>query len=64
MPEGQDAALILANHFALEILFYGALAIGLTVPTFRHAYLRCKFVFDRAAAAMLGTLALRIVTDR
>ncbi|WP_114964237.1 LysE family transporter [Alkalilacustris brevis] len=62
MPTGAMAAMIVANHLLLEIAFYTALTMGLTVPAIRAAYLRCKAVFDRAAAAILGVMAIRIVT--
>ncbi|MEZ5674366.1 Threonine/homoserine/homoserine lactone efflux protein [Thalassovita litoralis] len=62
MPTGASAALVLANHLALEIMFYSALTFGLTIPAFRAAYMRFKAVFDRAAAAVLGVMALRIAT--
>lgn len=62
MPTGVTAVLILANHLLLEIAFYAALTLGLTIPAIQAAYLRCKAVFDRAAAAVLGVMAIRIAT--
>ena len=60
MPTGASAALVLGNHLALELAFYSILTVGLTIPAIRAAYLRFKAVFDRAAAAVLGGMALRI----
>lgn len=62
MPTGTSAALVLGNHLALELAFYSILTVGLTIPAIRAAYLRFKAVFDRAAAAVLGGMALRIAT--
>ncbi len=62
MPTGTDAALVLANHFVLEILFYAAVTMGLTIPAIRQLYQKSKAFVDRAAAAMLGVMALRIAT--
>ena len=62
MPTGHEAALVLANHLALETVFYTALTFGLTIPAVRHLYLKSKAVFDRAAAAVLGVMALHIAT--
>lgn len=60
MPTGTDAALVLVNHLAVEAAFYTLLSLGLAVPAVRALYARCKTVFDRAAAAVLGLMALRI----
>lgn len=62
MPTGATAALIVVNHLLLEIVFYTALTLGLTIPAIKTAYLRCKAVIDRAAAAVLGVMAIRIAT--
>jgi len=62
MPTGIDAVLVLANHFVLELLFYSIVTLGLTIPAIRHLYLKSKSVVDRAAAATLGVMALRIAS--
>ena len=62
MPTGAEALLVLVNHLMLEILFYAVLTLGLTIPAIQHAYLKFKAVFDRAAAAVLGVMALRVAT--
>ena len=62
MPAGRETVLILANHLALEVAFYSALTVGLTIPAVRHLYMKSKAVLDRAAAAVLGVMALRIAT--
>ncbi|SFA74654.1 Threonine/homoserine/homoserine lactone efflux protein [Poseidonocella pacifica] len=57
-------ALIVANHFAVECVVYGAFAAALSSPPVRAAYLRAKPGFDRIAAAVLGALGLRLLFDR
>ena len=57
-------ALIVLNHFAVELVAYGALAALLTTPAARAGYLRLKPVFDRGAALVLGALGLRLLFDR
>ncbi|SEP12810.1 Threonine/homoserine/homoserine lactone efflux protein [Salinihabitans flavidus] len=62
MPTGSEALLVLGNHLALELVFYTLLTMGLTIPAIQRAYLKFKSVFDRAAAAVLGAMALRVAT--
>ncbi|MCW8841928.1 MAG: LysE family translocator [Rhodobacteraceae bacterium] len=62
MPTGREAILVLGNHLLLEITFYSALTFGLTIPAVRVLYMKSKAIFDRAAAAVLGVMALRIAT--
>ncbi|WP_227269350.1 LysE family translocator [Roseobacter weihaiensis] len=59
-----DAALIVANHLAVEILIYSAMAIGLASTPARAAYLRLKVWADRIAATILGALGLRLLIER
>ena len=61
MPAGLDAVIVLTNHFLLEALFYCALAVFLSHPAMRRAYLRCKQALDRISAGVLGVMALRLV---
>ena len=62
MPRGADAALIVANHLALETLWYTAAALILSTAPARAFYMRLKARIDRIAAAMLGILALRVAS--
>ncbi|WP_172294085.1 LysE family translocator [Pseudoruegeria sp. HB172150] len=62
MPRGADAALILANHFVLEALWYSGCALIFASAPVRSAYMRAKAWLDRAAAAILGLLAVRIAS--
>ena len=62
MPSGADAALIVANHLALELAWYSLAALVLTTAPARAAYLRLKARIDRIAALVLGAMALRVAT--
>ncbi len=57
-------ALIAANHFVLEVLFYSSFATLLTTQTARNAYLSFKPVLDRIAATLLGALGLRLLLEK
>lgn len=62
MPTGSEAAMIVANHLALELLWYGMVALILSTAPARAYYFRLKARIDRIAAALLGGLALRVVS--
>ena len=53
---------LIANHFTIELLWYGFAAFVLTTAPMRRAYIAMKTRFDKGAALVLGALALRIVT--
>jgi len=57
-------AVITANHFAVEVLVYGAFAALLASPPARAGCLRLKPVVDRVAALVLGALGLRLLLGR
>ena len=59
-----DKALIVANHFLVELAIYSGFAILLTTRPARAGYLRLKPAIDRAAALILGALGLRLLIDR
>ncbi len=59
-----DITIIVANHWLLEILFYGAAAFFLSTPVARNGYLGLKVWFDRIAATMLGALGLRLLLEK
>lgn len=66
-PPGMTLAqktLIVANHLAVEWAAYGLFALALSTKPARDGYLRLKPIFDRLAAAVLGMLGLRLLTDR
>ncbi|MEM6373037.1 MAG: LysE family transporter [Pseudomonadota bacterium] len=59
-----DIALIVANHWALELAFYAVFALLLSAPPARRAYLSLKPVLDRVAATLLGALGLRLILEK
>ncbi|WP_135504900.1 LysE family translocator [Roseovarius aestuariivivens] len=59
-----DKALIVLNHFLVELVVYACVAAILASPPARAGYLRLKPVLDRAAALVLGALGLRLLFDR
>jgi threonine/homoserine/homoserine lactone efflux protein len=59
-----EKSLIVFNHFIVECLVYTGFAALLSAPPARAGYLRLKPVFDRVAAAVLGTLGLRLLLGR
>jgi threonine/homoserine/homoserine lactone efflux protein len=56
--------LIVTNHLFVEWIAYSLFALALSTKPARDGYLRLKPVFDRLAAAVLGMLGLRLLTDR
>ncbi|MFK7880528.1 LysE family translocator [Roseobacter sp.] len=61
---GAEIALIVANHWILEIAFYGLFAVLLSSTVARRGYIKAKPILDRAAATLLGALGLRLLTER
>ncbi|MCR8828082.1 LysE family translocator [Pseudosulfitobacter koreensis] len=57
-------ALIVANHFVLEMLFYTACALLLSSGPARARYLAAKPVLDRIAALALGGFGLKLLTGK
>jgi len=63
MTLANDAVVVL-NHFAVELAFYSSLAWFMTTRAVRERYLRARVVLDRGAAVVLGGLAGRLLVDR
>lgn len=66
-PQGlapADIAVIVLNHWLLELVFYSFLAIVLSTPHVRRGYISLKPVFDRIAATLLGALGVRLILER
>ena len=66
-PKGLAAlqiGLVVLNHLALELIFYGCFAILLSAPSARRGYVALKPVFDRIAATLLGALGLRLILEK
>ncbi|MEP2889255.1 LysE family translocator [Tateyamaria sp.] len=59
-----DIALIVANHWLLELVFYTMLASLLSAPPARRAYTGLKPILDRIAATVLGALGLRLILEK
>ncbi|MEM6310734.1 MAG: LysE family transporter [Pseudomonadota bacterium] len=59
-----DIAIIVLNHFVLELVFYTGLALALSTPVIRNRYLSFKPVFDRIAATMLGVFGMRLLMEK
>ncbi|MEX0281506.1 MAG: LysE family translocator [Arenibacterium sp.] len=57
-------AVIVANHFLVEVVVYAAFAAFLASPPARAGYLRMKPVIDRVAGALLGALGIRLLLER
>ncbi|WP_281984996.1 LysE family translocator [Thalassorhabdomicrobium marinisediminis] len=66
-PKGMSMGenlLVVANHFTVEVLFYTALAFGMSRASVSQTYMRAKVQIDRLAASVLGFLGLRILVNR
>ena len=63
-PGLADSIVIVANHFLVEIAFYTALAFGMSTQAVAKRYMRARVCIDRAAAAVLGALGVRILLGR
>ena len=59
-----DIALIVLNHWLLEMAFYGLMALLLSGGAARRGYIRLKPVLDRIAATLLGALGLRLLLEK
>ena len=57
-------ALIVANHFIVELIVYTLFAACLSSAPARAEYLRLKPIVDRAASVILGALGLRLLFGR
>ena len=58
-----EKALIVANHLALEMVFYAICAFALTRRAVADRYLRAKRRIDQAAALVMGGLGLRLAAS-
>ncbi|WP_299148413.1 LysE family transporter [uncultured Tateyamaria sp.] len=66
-PQGlaaRDIALIVLNHWMLELVFYGLLATLLSSGPARAGYVSLKPLLDRIAATLLGALGLRLILEK
>jgi len=61
---GWEMAGIVANHLAVELLFYTLLAVGFGSAAVSRRYLRLRVWIDRTAAVILGALGIRLLIAR
>lgn len=59
-----ENGIIIVNHFIFEVLFYSALAFGMSRKSVSEGYLAVKFYIDRVSAAALGLLGGRLLMNR
>ena len=59
-----DIAIIVMNHWLLELAFYSLFAVLLSTSPARRGYLRLKPLLDRVAATLLGALGLRLILEK
>jgi len=59
-----DNVIVVLNHLVVEVLFYVALACGMSTSAISKTYLKMKFYIDRFAAVVLGGLGIRLLSDR
>lgn len=60
----RDIALIVANHLALEAVFYTGFGIALTSATAQAALTRCKPTLNRMTAALLRAPGVRFFLEK
>lgn len=59
-----ENAIVVLNHLIVEIVFYAALAFGMTTEAVSRRYMKAKVYIDRTAAVVLGALGLRLLVSR
>lgn len=59
-----ENGLVVLNHLVIELLFYTALAVGMSTEAISKVYLRAKVYIDRVAAVVLGALGIRLLLGR
>jgi threonine/homoserine/homoserine lactone efflux protein len=59
-----EKAMVVTNHFLVELVFYGLLAFSMSTEAVSKTYLRAKVFLDRFAAVVLGALGLRLLLQR
>lgn len=57
-------AVIVANHFVVEVVCYSLIAVVLSNPAISNRYLAAKAWFDRFAAVIMAGLGLRLLLTR
>ncbi len=60
----QEKALIVANHFVVEVICYSIIALVMSRPAISAKYLAAKKWADRFASVVMGALGLRLLLQR
>ena len=59
-----ENAFVVFNHFAVEMIFYSVVAMGMSRRVVRDRYLSAKTTIDRVSSVVLGALGLRLLFSR
>jgi len=59
-----ESSIVVLNQLIMEILFYTALAFGMSTQAVSQQYLKAKAYIDRTASLILGALGLRLLLNR
>ncbi len=59
-----DKAVIIANHFIVEVICYSLIAITMSTEAVSKQYLKAKTWFDRFTAIVLGGLGIKLLFDK
>ncbi|KAB7614718.1 LysE family translocator [Amylibacter sp. SFDW26] len=65
-PKGMtfaENATVVLNHLIVELMFYTAMAIGMSTKTVSAFYIRLKKYIDRVSSVVLGALGIRLLTQ-
>ena len=62
--DAADSALIVFNHFVVEVAFYSALAFCMSTEAVARRCMRARRYIDRGAAVALGALGIRLLPSR
>lgn len=59
-----ERAFIVLNHFVVEVICYGLIAVVMSTPAMSNAYLKGKAWADRFASVVMAGLGLRLLFQR
>lgn len=59
-----ENATVVFNHLVIEVVFYTALAFGMSAQAVSRRYMKAKTYIDRTASVILGALGLRLLVTR
>ena len=59
-----EKALIVLNHFVVEVICYSLIALVMSSKSVSGAYMSAKRYLDRLAAVVMGGLGIRLLLDR